>query len=277
METIHIATERGNFAAQRLGTQGDWIVCWPAQLNDFHAVRDFARSLARDFRVVVCDPPGVGLNQSLPYTNAINDLVYYAHQVMAKLGISRCHWVGQSGGGVVGAALYGASPERIQTLTLASTPMLSQGRFSLSVAATTLLLSGSRLGRYLLASQGAKEISSTQEPERTIVTTYLRKVFERIDPKTFTKMRPLDGSSVRRTFERLRANPPPMLILCGLNDRVVFPRDQRTVAEITQAQFVQLRCGHMTLLVEPEACAHAFRRFVVSQPKFQHLLPALAA
>ncbi|MBS7807159.1 alpha/beta hydrolase [Variovorax sp. PCZ-1] len=262
MKTIQIATEQGHFAVQLLGERGDWVVCWPAQFNGYDSMLDFARMLSLQFRVVICDPPAVGQNQHLPYTCTINDLAYYAHRVLQKLQITRCHWIGHGAGGVIGAVLYTTFPERIQTLTLASAPMLSQGRFKLHLAASTAMLASSRLGRHLLASRGTKEIGFADSDERSLISAYLRKTLELITPKNIILMRPLDGASVRRVFDKLRTQPPPMLILCGRYDRIVLPRDQRTVAEITQSHFVDLPCGHLNLLAEPEACAHAFQRFI---------------
>lgn len=262
MNKISITTDRGNFTAQLLGSRGDWVVCWPAQFSDSESLQDFARLLSQKFRVVLCDPPSVGLNQHLPYSAALPDSVYFAHRMIMKLGITKCHWVGQSAGGVIGAALYIASPELFLSLSLASAPMLSQGRFKLHVAATTALLSGSRLGRHVLASRGVNEMGYADASEKALLVAYMRKALERTSPQTIAHMRPLDGASVRRVFDKMRSQPPPLLILCGRHDRIVLQRDQRTVAEITQGQFVDLNCGHLPLLVAPENCAHAFQRFV---------------
>lgn len=262
MNKISIATDRGNFTAQLLGTRGDWVVCWPAQFSDAESLQGFAQLISRDFRVVLCDPPAVGLNQHLTYSPAIQDSVHYAHWVLRKLGIEKCHWVGQNAGGVIGAALYVASPEYFLSLSLASAPMLSQSRFKLHVAATTALLSGSRLGRHVLAARGASESGYADAQEKALIVAYLRKVLERIKPQTIIQMRPLDGASVRRVFDKMRIKPPPLLVLCGRHDRIVLQRDQRTVAEITQSQYVDVNCGHMPLLAAPENCAHAFQRFV---------------
>ncbi len=204
----------------------------------------------------------MGLNRNLPYTTAVNDMVFYAHQILVKLGIERCHWVGQSAGGVVGVALRVVNPARIQSITLASAPLLGQARFKLHAAVSTALLSGSRLGRRVIVSRCITELGYSTAEERSLLSSYLRLVFERTDPKTIAAMRPLDGVSVRRVFNKLRDNPPPLLVLCGKHDSVVLPRDQRTVAETTQALFVDLPCGHLTMLAEPEACAQAFRQFI---------------
>lgn len=262
MKKIQIATEQGDFTAQVIGSRGQWVVCWPTQLSDLESIADFALMLSREYRVVICEPPGVGMNVSLPYSNLVNDMVYYAHRVLNHLGIEQCHWVGQSAGGVVGAALHSATPGRIQSLTLVATPMLSQGRLKVHLAATTSLLAGSKLGRRLLAARIVKDVGFRDEKEKRLLAGYFTGLLDRIDPKTIAALRPIDGASVRRVFERLRQSPPPMLVLGGEFDRVILLRDQRTVAEITQARFVQVPSGHMTLLVEPDVCAHAFFRFM---------------
>jgi pimeloyl-ACP methyl ester carboxylesterase len=262
LKKIHIATDRGEFTAQVFGLHGEWVVCWPGQLNDHDAFSYFASILARDFRVVVCDLPAFGLNRDLPYTHSVNEHVYYAHRLLTKLGIDHCHWVGFGGGGVIGAALHSAMPSQLRSLTLASTPMLSQSRLKLHAAVTTSLLGRSRLGRRLLASFFAQELGYASRQEKALLTNYFQQAFERAHPKAISSLRPLDGASVRRAFDRLRANQPPMLILSGKHDGIVLPRDQRTVAEITQSHIAYLDTGHMTLLVEPETCAHAFQRFV---------------
>jgi pimeloyl-ACP methyl ester carboxylesterase len=277
LKIINIATQRGNFTAQLLGERGDWVVCWPAQFNGHKSMQDFALLLSRNFRVVLCDPPAIGLNQSLPYSQDIKDLVYYAHQVLLKLKIVRCHWIGHSAGGVVGAALHIASPERIQSLTLASTPMLSEGRFKLHVAVSTILLSGLRLGRYILAARSVHVFGFADLREKILVFDHVRKALDATRPKTIRGMRPLEGGSVRQVFDKMRSLPPPMLILCGGHDRVVLPRDQRTVAEIMQAQYVELPCGHMNTLTQPKACADAFVQFVQTLKARRSARPPAAA
>ena len=225
-------------------------------------MKEFAAILARDFRVVLCDLPGFGLNRELPYTHIVNEQVFYASRLLTKLGIDRCHWVGFGGGGVIGAALHIALPSRLQSLTLASTPLLSQSRLKLHAAATTALLGSSRLGRRLLASRFAQELGYADPQEKAALSQYFQAAFENSHPKTASKLHPLEGGSVRRIFDRLRKAPPPILVLSGEHDGIVLPRDQRTVAEITQAMFVKVPCGHMTLLAEPDICAHAFFRFI---------------
>jgi 3-oxoadipate enol-lactonase len=262
MRLVKIPTERGSFTVQVMGEHGPWVVCWPPQLNDGESLKDFTRLLARHHQVVVCDPPAMGLNQHLPYSNQISDLVYYAHRVLIKLGIEQYHWVGQSAGGVVGAALYGAAPELFRSLTLVSTPMLKAGRFKLHLAAATFLLAGFQSGRELLAARAAEEVGSADSHEYALVSASLRKALMDAKPSTIRAMGTLPGEGVRAVFERLRANPPPMLIISGRHDRIVLARDQHTVAELTHSKYVELKCGHLCLQAEPEKTAHAIEKFI---------------
>jgi pimeloyl-ACP methyl ester carboxylesterase len=262
LNKTQIVTEQGIFTAQVIGSRGDWVVCWPSQFNDCDALADFALMLSRDYRVVLCDPPSMGVNAHLPYTNQVNELVHYGHLVLKRMGIERCHWVGHGAGGVIGAALHSALPGCMQSLTLVATPMLSQGRLKVHLAASTSLLAGSRLGRRLISARTVNDLGYANSHEKELLGRYISGILERTSPKVIASLRPLDGGSVRRVFERLRVAPPPTLIFCGEKDNIVLPRDQRTVAEILQAQFVSLRCGHVCLMVEPEACAHAFLRFM---------------
>lgn len=262
LKKLQITTDQGIFTAQVLGLHGDWVVCWPSRLSDSEALSEFAHLLAQDHRVVLCDPPAIGLNANLPYTTSIHELVHYGVHVLKRAGIEQCHWVGLGAGGVMGAALYSAMPGSIRSLTLASAPLLSQDRLKMHQTVSTTLLAGSSLGRRLLASRAVNAIGFASEQERLLLTTYINKVLERTSAKTLAALRPLDGASVRRVFERLRQEPPPILVISGEHDRVVLLRDQRTVAEVMRGQFVSLPCGGLSLLVEPKACAQAFRRFV---------------
>jgi pimeloyl-ACP methyl ester carboxylesterase len=258
---VRVPTEQGEFGVHVLGGRGDWVICWPAQIGDRESLLEFGRVLAHDFRVMLIDPPGMGINQALGFRRSVVELAFFAYAVLKELGIERCHWVGHSAGGVVGAALHSVAGARIQSLTLASVPMLNSGRFTLSAAASTMVLSKSVWGKRILASLTAKELGVMDADEKSRVSKHMFKLFQRTLPETLSSLRPLEGTSVRHIFEQLRKNHPPMLVLTGRHDLTVLPRDQRTVAEVTQAQYVELPCGHMTLLAEPETSAHAFMRF----------------
>jgi pimeloyl-ACP methyl ester carboxylesterase len=267
LNTVSIRTDQGNFNVRILGAQGSWLICWPSQLNDHTSLLDFAGLLSLHHRVVLIDPPAMGSNRHLPYSPHIADYMPFAMSVFRGLGITSCHWVGHGAGGVVGAALAVAKPERIISLTLASTPMINPGRFKRSAVALIELLSGFGMGRRLLIRCGMEQLGYADKQERAWIKRRLNDMLERTDPQTISSMRPLDGPSVRRIFDKLSLQPPPMLILCGKHDRSVLPRDQRTVAEITRAIFVELPCGHATLLAEQETCAHAVERLTRMQDK----------
>jgi pimeloyl-ACP methyl ester carboxylesterase len=261
MKTVSIPTDQGSFHAHLLGDAGSWVICWPAQPNDYKSMLEFAKLISHQHRVVICEPMAIGANHQLPYSNKIAHSALYAKHVFVYLGIEACHWVGQSAGGAVGAAICAAAPARILSLTLASAPMLRQGRFLMAATFSTAVLSSSRWGRALLLKRSIKLLGYAGQAQKLQLLQYLQTMFDATPPKTIRKMRPLDGESVRALFDKLRAKPPRTLVICGQFDGVVLPRDQRTVAETLRAKYLELPCGHLSILALPQECADAFLSF----------------
>ncbi len=266
MKKVLISTSFGSFHAQLLGTQGDWVICWPAQALDGESLMRFAQILAQTHRVVLVDPPAVGLNQHLPYTAQLDELVAYAHSLLMSLGIQRCHWVGHSSGGPLGAALHAAMPNCLQSLSLASSPMLKQSHVKQHKTILRALFAGFEQGRRFLAKRFAREVGASNGVERAQVAEHFLRSMNSIAPHNIRKLRPLDGHAVRQAFDEVRKKTVPILVLSGAHDGVVWPRDQRTVAEITQGTYVELNCGHLTLQMRAEECASAFLSFTQKLP-----------
>ena len=277
LKKIQIITAQGTFTVQVLGSHGDWIVCWPTRVCDHTNMLEFAKALAHDFRILMIDPPGNGLNRALNYRPAVSDQAFFALQAMDYLGIEQCHWVGHSAGGVVGTVLHASAPHRLKSLTLGSTPLLRQGRFNLAAAAASPILARNRFGRHLLARRAMEELGYRDEEERRLVARHMAQSIDKASPSVISAVRPLDGNMVRRMFDQLRAKYPPMLVIAGQYDRVVLARDQQTVAQVTQARYAQLPCGHMTFFMEPESCALAFQRFIQVHSWPESTRPAMLA
>lgn len=262
MKNITVNLSSGLFHFQIIGERGDWVICWPGQAVDSISLQPFAHLLAEHHRVVLLDPPAVGLNAHFPYSPSLAQLLVYADAVMQNVAIKRCHWIGHSSGGSLGAALHAARPGCLQSLTLASAPMLSQSHVKLHHAAVRSVLAGFTQGRQILAKHFAKEVGARNGLERSEITAHFSRVMQSVSPSNIRKFQPLDSQDVRRAFEHLRKKPLPCLVLCGQFDGIVWPRDQHTVAEITHSTYIELKCGHMNLQVLPEDCAQAFLNFV---------------
>lgn len=261
MKKVLISTSKGGFHAQLLGMKGDWVICWPAQALDGESLMPFAQIIAHSHRVVLLDPPAVGLNQHLPYTAQLDELVAYAHSLLMSLGIQRCHWVGHSSGGPLGAALHAAMPSCLKSLTLASAPMLKQSHVKQHKTILRDLFAGFAKGRQFLAKRFAREVGASNGVERAQVAEHYLRSMNSMTPHNIRQLRPLDGQAVRQAFDALGNKPVPILVLCGMHDGVVWPRDQRTVAESTQGTYVELNCGHLTLQMKAPDCASAFLSF----------------
>jgi pimeloyl-ACP methyl ester carboxylesterase len=277
MKKYEIHTDQGVYAAQVLGSRGDWIVCCPTRVCDHTHMLDFASALQHEYRILMIDPPGNGLNRALNYRAAVSDHAFFALKAMNFLGIEQCHWVGHSAGGVVGVILHLTSPGRIKTLTLASTPLLRQGRLGLATALASRILVRSLFGRRVIVARSLDELGYRNKEERSLVIRHLSQGLDHASPSFINAARPLDGKMVRSMFEQLRARHPPMLVIAGQYDRVVRARDQQTVAQMTQARFEQLPCGHMPFLVEPRACTLAFQHLIQVRSWPDSSRPAMAA
>ncbi|NJS35676.1 MAG: hypothetical protein HC765_03350 [Brachymonas sp.] len=189
-KTVSIHTDQGVFNVHLMGEHGSWLICWPAQLNDHTSLLDFAGQLVRHHRIVLIDPTAMGSNQHLPYSSRVEDHLPFALSLFRGLGMEQCHWVGHGAGGVLGAALAVAARQRIQSLTLASTPMLKQGRFKLSAQTLKSMLSGFRLGRRILVKRGMEQLGYADTEEKKLVTRHLYAMFERTAPQTHQRHAP---------------------------------------------------------------------------------------
>jgi pimeloyl-ACP methyl ester carboxylesterase len=81
-------------------------------------------ALAREFRVLRLDRRGNGLSEKPPYGYAytLEGLLADFVGFLDALAIERVHYIGNSLGGVLGAALAARHPERVKSLVLVGTP-----------------------------------------------------------------------------------------------------------------------------------------------------------
>src|SRR5438876_272007 len=86
--------------------------------------RRWVPTLAREFRVLRLDRRGNGYSEKPPlgYAYTLDGLLADFVGFLDALGIERVHYVGDSLGGVLGAALAARHPERVKSLVLCATP-----------------------------------------------------------------------------------------------------------------------------------------------------------
>jgi pimeloyl-ACP methyl ester carboxylesterase len=92
--------------------------------GDHRQFRTWVPALARDYRVLRLDRRGSGRSAAPPYgyEYIVEGLVADFAGFLDALGIERVHYVGESLGGVLGAAFAALHPERVRSLVLIATP-----------------------------------------------------------------------------------------------------------------------------------------------------------
>src|SRR5947208_2188933 len=89
-------------------------------LGNHTEYRAWVPILAREFRVIRMDRRGNGYSAKPPpgYQYTLEDLLADFVGFLDALGLERVHYIGQSLGGVLGAAFAARHPERVKSLVL---------------------------------------------------------------------------------------------------------------------------------------------------------------
>jgi pimeloyl-ACP methyl ester carboxylesterase len=92
--------------------------------GDHRQFRTWVPSFARDYRVVRMDRRGSGRSGAPPYgyEYTVEGLAADFVGFLDALGLERVHYIGESMGGVLGAAFAALYPERLRSLVLIATP-----------------------------------------------------------------------------------------------------------------------------------------------------------
>jgi len=223
------------------------------------------RLLADRFRVLTFDNRGVGESDCPPGPYSTELMAADALAVLDDAGVGRAHLVGTSLGGMVAQELALRSPERIETLVLASTTPGGDDGFPMPQRSVELFSafaddpSKRNLRRIVENSLSARTVATRPE----LVDEIFR---YRLDNRPA-----LDGwlaqASAGRTFSSLPALPDlsvPTLIIHGTDDNVVDHRNAGLLArEIPGARLVLLRdAGHLCFWEEPGEFADTVRAFL---------------
>ena len=98
------------------------VLLHPGLAGNGRLYRQWVRVLAERYRVLRVDARGQGMSpRPAGYEWSIDRFVADALAVLDHLGIERVHWVGASGGGIIGQHAAASAPERFASLTLLAT------------------------------------------------------------------------------------------------------------------------------------------------------------
>jgi len=213
-------------------------------------------------RAIRFDLPGSGRSSRVEGTLSIAGFVQAALKVLAALGIERAHLAGHSLGTIVAFHLAATEPKRVLSLAQfgpllappdpARAPIRARGAKARAEGAPGMQAIADQL------LQGA--VARETRARRPAAAAYVRESLMRQDPEGYA-----------RTCDALADAQPadPAAIACrtllvtGDEDTVAPAQAVRQIgARIAGARVEILpRCGHWTMIEQPDACCDLLRRF----------------
>lgn len=224
---------------------------------------EFARLVAENHRVVLIDPPGMGINKTIGTWPLLDEQMAIGLTVMDSLGIPSCHWVGHGYGGLVGAGLAVRRTVRLRSLTLSSVPFVQKAKITVFSGLMARLLYPTALGRGVIAHYLTKQITSRHSNERQLVKQELKYLLKHSNLEVLKALKPAKPFLTAPLRTKLQKVDLPILVIAGRYDESVLPRDQRTLSEVLMsARYYEVDSGFMAPLVQPGQYAQIFEQFV---------------
>jgi pimeloyl-ACP methyl ester carboxylesterase len=224
------------------GAQG--LGAWPAALEQ----------LAARFEVIAPDHPGFGRSDSPDSIDDVPDLAFFYLDLLAALGLSQVHLVGESIGGWIALEMTIRSTARLKSLTVAS----SAGIRVTGVPRADMFICGQEeLAHLLFAGDGWKAwLDEWSAPERG--ETYDK---NRVAAAKFTWQPRLFNPKLAKWLHRVDV---PTHILWGAADRVIPPAHAAALKELIAGSTLTMleRCGHLPHAERPDLFADAVASFI---------------
>ena len=225
--------------------------------------RDQITGLADLRHVLAWDAPGYGA--STPLAAARPNAADYADRLallLDALGLERVDVVGHSLGALIAGAFAASRPDRIERLILADAA-LGQGA---DPAAPLPARAQSRLDDLeafgpagLAAKRAPRLLSAAATPEQL---ARVREMMARIHPAGYRQaVAMLAQGDLRANADAVRS---PVMVLCGSDDTITPPGDNRALAAaFADARYVQIAgAGHASYIEQPAAFNAALREFL---------------
>ncbi|MFL5409607.1 MAG: alpha/beta fold hydrolase [Myxococcales bacterium] len=232
---------------------------WSTKLFQFQldALRGEYRCIAFDFR-------GQGQSEVTRSGYDMETLTRDAAQVIEKLGVAPCHFVGLSMGGFIGMRLAARMPALLRSLSLLETaadpePLLNRPKYAAMATLSRVLGFGPFVPQVEKIMFGKSFLA---DPSREAMRRDLRAQLLKND-RTGTP-RAVSGVIWRKGIQDILPRIDlPTLVLSGEEDAAVTPaRSRRTADAIRGARFQTIpRAGHSSSLENPDAVTEALRTF----------------
>lgn len=269
LESREVETVLGRLRL-RLGGSGPALMFWPSLIMDGDMWLAQAAHFAARYRVILVDSPGHGGSEALRRLFTFGECVQCIVQILDVLGIERCHYVGNSWGGMIGGSFAAQQPQRIGAAVLmnctASACSLRQKIEYLLL--TRLLWTLDRVPAFLTGKVVAAFIGPTTRRERPQVEQAIRATVARVRARSvFWAIRSVVPArpDQHALFATIRT---PVLVVAGAEDQTFPVPETRAMAEsIPGAEFVVMPgTAHLAGLERPEEVNALIGRFLERHP-----------
>jgi 3-oxoadipate enol-lactonase len=227
-----------------------------------HWGEPFLRELERDFELVLYDHRGIGRSGPLKGDITTADLARDALALLDALEIERTHVFGFSMGGMVAQELALAAPERVRSLTLASTSAGGTQSKPTSgdvvQALTAAMLSGDR--ERVLRTAFGLVVSARYAAEPQNWETFAA-IARQSTPSIGVSMEQQAAVVAHDAYGRLRGLQAPTLVIHGKEDQMLEWINSDLIASMIPGARLELfdDVGHLVYWEQPERVAALVR------------------
>lgn len=218
--------------------------------------------LSRFYRVIVLDARGRG-ESTVPPPSFPWSMEQFATDVLAVLdhaGIERVHYVGGSFGGVVGLYLGSTYPQRLETLSLLSTPY----RFTQLSEVTTRWV---REMRSMGALEFLRRDVRNMFPEDTDPALLEWQAQQMASVPDHVALELLQFSAGVNLGDLLpKISVPTLMVAAGKSDRAPSGESAFMRKQIPNCRFVSLDSAHNIQMTMPEKCIEIVTGFLKEHP-----------
>jgi len=221
--------------------------------------------LARSYRIIRPDMRGLGgstgkldLETDITLDALVGDLL----AIMDHAGAAQVHFCGESMGGILGLALAARHPERVQTLTLVSTPVFIESkmksRYALGHASRTDAMQQMGIREWVAATTRLTRLPADDEPE--LFNWYVDE-FAKGNPAVQVAMSKLvNGANAEGFLENIQC---PVLGLYPTGGQITSSQQMQLLQRsLKQFEIVHLPTSyHMVQLLYPRTCTQKLLEF----------------
>lgn len=264
-----VSTCLGNLRVRSLG-EGPVMVFWSSLLMDASMWLAQARHFSARYRVLLINPPGHGDSAPLTRGFTFAECARCIVEVLDALAVERCHFVGNSWGGMIGGTFAAMYPQRVNAAVLMNCTGSPAGlrhriEFPLLVSVVRLL-GGFRAG--MAGSAIRAFVGPTTERQRPQVIAHIQRALKacRVDSMAWA----VDSVVPKRPDQRelLATIRTPVSVVAGKEDRTFAVKETRAMAQmIPGATFVVMEhTAHLAALENPTEVNRLIDDFLDSLP-----------